>query len=63
MAVKIIDVGPDPSAVKRTVCHNCGAVLEYTMRDTRRETISDYGGGSDTYVRIDCPNCQQVLDV
>lgn len=30
MAIKIISKEPDKSVVKRCVCKNCGATLEYT---------------------------------
>lgn len=33
MAVVVVDKGPDPSVVKRVICQNCGAKLEYTPRD------------------------------
>ena len=52
MTVKIVEVGPDASVIKRIVCGNCGATLEYTPRDIRKETVGDYSGGSDTYSRI-----------
>lgn len=56
--VKVVDQGPDPSVVKRHVCGNCGAVLEYVPRDIKSQTATDYGGGSDTWYYIVCPQCQ-----
>jgi hypothetical protein len=61
MAVTVI--GEDADRKKRTSCRKCAAILEYTLSDTRTETVKDYGGGSDTYRRLDCPRCKAVLDV
>lgn len=57
MAIKIISKEPDKSVVKRCVCKNCGATLEYTPNDVEYKTYQDYGGGSDTYAEFLCPNC------
>lgn len=61
--IRIIDETPDPSAVKRTLCLNCGVRLEYTKSDTRTETHTDYAGGSDTYRMIDCPKCNKPINL
>lgn len=37
MAIKIISKEPDKSVVKRCVCKNCGATLEYTPNDVGAE--------------------------
>lgn len=63
MSIKIINVEPDGSVVKRCVCHNCGATLEYTPADTRKITRRDYTGDSDTYTVIDCPKCQWIIEL
>lgn len=63
MAIKIINDVPDSSVVKRIICKNCGVGLEYTPSDTYTETIKDYGGGSETYRRINCPKCQVRITV
>lgn len=56
--VTIVNPGPDPSVVKRHICTNCGAVLEYVPRDIKSQTTGDYGGGSDTWHYIICPQCR-----
>lgn len=56
--VKVVDQGPDPSVVKRHVCQNCGAVLEYVPKDVKQRVEHDYGGGSDTVYYIECPQCR-----
>lgn len=56
MAIKIISKEPDKSVVKRCVCKNCGATLEY-------KTYQDYGGYSDTYAEFLCPNCGKKLQI
>ncbi len=63
MAIKIIDDKPHHSVVKRAICKNCGATLEYVPADTYPLTHHDYGGGSDTYDYIDCPKCSQAVRV
>ena len=63
MVVKVIDPGPDPSVVKRVVCRHCGAKLEYVPKDVTERLISDYGGGSDMYYWIDCPQCNHQVTV
>ena len=63
MTIKIINDIPDSSVVKRAICRNCGVTLEYTPNDTRLEVVGDYGGGRDTYRRIDCPKCHSVITV
>lgn len=61
MAITI--VGESAEARKQAVCGNCGAVLEYTLADTTVETVRDYGGGSDTYRRLNCPRCGNTITV
>jgi hypothetical protein len=56
--VKVVDAGPDPSVVKRHVCHNCGAVLEYVPKDIKSRNVTDYTGDSDIVYYIVCPQCQ-----
>jgi 5-methylcytosine-specific restriction endonuclease McrA len=63
MAIKIIDTTPSPKVVKQVICQHCGVTLEYTPADTRKQTIRDYGGGSDTYKFIDCPKCNHAINV
>ena len=61
MTIKV--VGDDNSQVKRATCSNCAAILEYTFNDTRKKTVSDYTGGSDTYRMLTCPRCSTILTV
>lgn len=63
MVVKVIDPGPDPKVVKQVVCQNCGAKLEYVPNDVKSQSVHDYGGGSDTYCWIDCPQCAKKVTV
>jgi RNase P subunit RPR2 len=62
MAIKVVGQ-QHPSAVKRVVCKNCGAELEYTLADTHTETHRDYGGGSDTYRILQCPPCGNKINL
>jgi len=63
MAIKIIKKGPDKSVVKRCVCGNCGATLEYTPNDVKFKTYKDYGGGSDNYEEFNCPSCRKLIQI
>jgi DNA-directed RNA polymerase subunit RPC12/RpoP len=63
MVVKVIDPGPDKSVVKQVVCSNCGAKLEYVPNDVKTSVHHDYGGGSDTYSHIQCPQCNKSVTV
>ena len=55
--VRIVETKPDPSVVKRHVCHNCGALLEYTPADVTLVNFPDYTG-SDWQRAIKCPQCK-----
>ena len=59
--VRLISEGPDPSVVKRVVCKNCGAMMEYVPADVMSKTVHDYGGGSDDYHFITCLKCQESI--
>jgi len=59
----IIIIGEDNAKKKRVTCLNCASILEYTLADTYTEVIKDYGGGSDTYRRIKCPACGDIVTV
>lgn len=63
MVVRVIDPGPDRSVVKDVVCRKCGAKLEYVPNDVKEKTVHDYGGGSDSYRWIDCPQCNNQVQV
>lgn len=58
--VKVVKIDPDYSVVKRMVCHNCGATLEYTPADVQLLDFADYTG-SDWQRGITCPQCQTDL--
>lgn len=53
---KVISVDPPKSLL---VKHGeCGALVQYELKDISREFFSaDYGGGGDTYREATCPNC------
>ena len=61
MAIKVIKKKPSKNVVRKTVCNNCGATLEYTPADAERKTYKDYGGGSDNYFEFKCPNCGNLI--
>lgn len=50
-------VGRDESAVKRTTCYSCAAVLEYTQRGMKTFTSRDYTESTNTEYYITCPDC------
>jgi RNase P subunit RPR2 len=56
-------VGKDERAVKRTTCVRCASILEYTLNEVSRIVVRDYGGGSDSYNTIQCPNCASSIQV
>ena len=60
--VKVIDVGPDPSVVKKVVCRNCGATLEYVKKDIKSFVYYTMGE-SDMAYQITCPQCKFAIDV
>jgi len=61
MAVKIIKIKPAKKVVKRKICRNCGATLEYTPRDVLRYDGIDIAGGPDGREYIICPNCREDI--
>ena len=61
MAIKVIETKPDARVIKRKVCPNCGAMLEYTPSDERQDNRTDYTGSTDVYTAIDCPQCKYVI--
>lgn len=58
--VKIISKKPDKSVIKRVVCKDCGATLEYVPNDVKTSTGTYMGeaSGSD-YIK--CPNCNKQV--
>lgn len=61
--VKIVDKTPHRDVLKECICRNCGVTLEYTPADTTTYVRTDYGGGSDTYREMDCPNCCETIQL
>ncbi|MFC1638020.1 hypothetical protein ACFL2R_01210 [Patescibacteria group bacterium] len=59
MAVRVIEIKPDESVVKRVVCKSCGATLEYVPNDIKEYHGRDYSGGPDGREWITCPNCNK----
>jgi len=56
--MKIIYKGPHESVVKKVVCKECGATIEYVPNDV--ETLwsgKDYDGGPDGATGFKCPQC------
>lgn len=50
-------VGYDQSAYKRTTCHECAAIIEYTAKDLEEKTETDYTGSRDLVYILRCPGC------
>ena len=61
--VTVVSTIPHPTVVKQIVCRNCGATLEYVPLDVKETRHTDYGGGTDTYYHIVCPNCSDKVSV
>lgn len=61
--VTIVNKQPHPSVVKQAICQSCGTTLEYVPNEVKSETHREYGGGSDTYYHIKCPNCSEKVGV
>lgn len=61
--VTVVNKGPHQSVVKETICRNCGATLQYVPRDVKERIEGDYTGGRDVYHFIECPECNNHVDV
>ena len=61
--IRIIDDKPHPTVVKEAICKNCGVTIEYTPNEVISKSVSDYGGGSDTYYHVPCPKCDAKIYV
>lgn len=35
----------------------CGATIQYDLKEVREQYHADYGGGGDTWYTATCPNC------
>lgn len=58
----ILDPKPQKSVQKEVVCRDgCGALIGYIPNDVRSEWRKDYGGGSDEYRWILCPQCSKKI--
>ena len=57
MAVRVIKTKPAKSVVKKVVCGECGATLEYTPNDVQEYHGKDYSGGPDGCTWDNCPHC------
>ena len=49
----------DEKKAKRVTHSECGAVIEYYEVELEYKWHSDYGGGSDRYAYLTCPNCKK----
>lgn len=56
---RVLDPKPQSDVEKQMSCQQCGALIAYVPNDIIKKTFSDYGGGSDTYNYVNCPNCQK----
>lgn len=56
-------IGIDPGAAKRVTHKKCGAIIEYFEREVEKSIHYDYGGGSDPWWHIKCPNCGETVEV
>lgn len=63
MAIRIVNVNPDPSVVKKCICRRCGITLEYTPSDVVERISKDYTGGTDLVKEIKCPGCGFDINV
>lgn len=53
---KVIKI--DKIKAKRRTCNDCGAVIEYMPYEVESKVENEsYGGGTDTYHYLTCPNC------
>ena len=59
--VNVVDEGTDPLVVKRVVCSNCGATLEYVPIEVKKYSGTDMGGGPDGREWIVCPKCHKEV--
>lgn len=48
---------------KRTVHKDCGAEIGYYLNELKEAIHYDYGGGSEVWYYIICPNCGKKVEV
>jgi hypothetical protein len=53
----------DKSKEKKVTHGECGAVIGYFLNEVQKGTYTDYGGGTDAYYFIICPNCGKKIEV
>lgn len=57
---KVIKI--DKTKAKRLTHSSCGAVIEYFENEVVSKVEPEpYGGGSDTYHYLTCPNCGKTI--
>lgn len=57
---KVIKI--DKSKMKQITHSSCGAVIEYFDYEVKRVVEDEpYGGGTDTYNYLQCPNCKYTM--
>lgn len=57
--LKSIDVSKELEVTHR----ECGAVIGYFRNEVQNSVSYDYGGGSDEWYWIICPNCGEKVEV
>ncbi len=53
----------DKAKELRVTHKECGAVIGYFPNEVQSAQNYDYGGGSETWYFIECPNCKQNVEV
>lgn len=61
--MRVVSSDPHESVTRQVVCTSCGSTLEYVPLDVTSAVYKDYGGGSDTYYHVICPNCSNKVEV
>lgn len=57
---KVIKI--DKTKKKRITHSDCGAVIEYFQNEVETKLENEpYGGGSDYYNYLKCPNCGKII--
>lgn len=53
----------EPELEKQVTHKKCGALIGYYPKEVQSSVYHDYGGGSDTWYYIICPNCSEKIEV
>jgi len=57
---KVIKI--DNTIAKRITCRDCGALIEYFPNEVESRVENEpYGGGTDMYHYLTCPNCGKQM--